>query len=475
MRSPKLHLVSPADLHEFLQSGDLVQGLRSAAQAVGADLDILGVYGHGDTPSLQGTHVVPITHSRQVVGQLSIESGLQESGIPELLTALQSILAFAAGREEAVADLASQLCASYEELNLIYHLLPSVAAKTDETDIARLLVEQTASTLGCSRVSLLVLDPTRSHLRVLAAQGLPEEAWKATIPLTNTIAGRAVTATEPFIVTDIHSRPDLAELSQGLYNSGSFAVIRVPLAARGEPIGALMATERLNQPEFTARDCKLLESLASMGASALMHCRLHGRMSQQMLCTIKALACAVDAKDHYTHDHSNRVAQLCLATAQTMQLVAPGMLRRIELAASLHDIGKIGIPDAILGKPGRLSPQEFEVVRCHVNTGADIVGKVSGLEDVAQAILHHHERYDGLGYPEGLSGDAIPILSRLIAVADSFDSLTSNRPYRKASSKDAALSELRMCMGTQLDPAVVTAFRTALEGNVDAGLEAARA
>jgi putative nucleotidyltransferase with HDIG domain len=186
-----------------------------------------------------------------------------------------------------------------------------------------------------------------------------------------------------------------------------------------------------------------------------------------MMNTIKALACAVDAKDHYTHDHSDRVSRLCVESARCLGITNAETLRKTELAGLLHDVGKIGIPDAILCKPSHLTADEFTTIKTHVEIGARIVRKVSGLEEVAMAILHHHERYDGLGYPGGLSGDEIPLGSKLIAVSDAYDTLTSDRSYRKASPVEEALQELRMCKGNQFDPQVVDAVTEVVNRGFD--------
>jgi putative nucleotidyltransferase with HDIG domain len=351
---------------------------------------------------------------------------------------------------------------NYEELNMLYSLLSSVATKVNEHEVAQVIVRHARDTLNCRRVSLLVLDEDGKHLRVLAASGVPDYARHVTIPIARSVAGKVVAEGCPLISGQMQDYPDLAALSRGTYDSDTFAVIRVPMQARGRPVGVLTATERDHGEEFTARDHKLLESLSAMGAASLMNCRLHATVNRQMMSTIRALACAVDAKDRYTHAHSDRVAQLAVATARQLGIADNEAIRKVELVGLLHDIGKIGIPDAILAKPGRLTPEEFAIIKTHASIGGRIVREVNGLEDVAEAIEHHHERYDGLGYPSALPNADIPLTAKIVAVADTFDSLISNRSYRKGTDTESALQEIARCQGTQFDPAVVEAFRAAL-------------
>jgi len=359
------------------------------------------------------------------------------------------------------------MIACYEELNMLYSLLPSIATRVHASDVAEVLVDETMRTLHCRRVSLLMIDETGKNLKVLAARGLPDHVRNTTIPLKGTISGRTIDSDNCLIVNDLTEHPDLAELSHGDYDSNAFAVIRVPLKAQGEAVGVLTVTDRIDADEFTARDRKLLEGLAAMGASALLNCRLHGTINRQMITTIQALASAIDAKDQYTHAHSARVAQLVVATARELGMNDAETCREVELAGLLHDIGKIGIPDAILTKAGRLTPEEFVTVQKHTEIGAGIVEHVQGLERVAEAVRHHHERYDGLGYPSGLARDAIPVTSRMIAIADVFDVLTSDRPYRKAVGVEEAMRELDRFKGTQFDPTIVEVFQSVIKRELD--------
>ena len=174
--------------------------------------------------------------------------------------------------------------------------------------------------------------------------------------------------------------------------------------------------------------------------------------------TVYALAAAVDAKDHYTFGHSTKVSDYAVTLAESLGF-APGKIAAIRVAALLHDVGKIGMPDSILKKDGPLSDEETEVVKIHPKQGVEIVKRVVELNDCLPAILHHHERLDGQGYPSGLQGDAIPIEARILTIADAYDALTSRRRYHERELSPAeAIQELQRCAGTQFDPALVDAF-----------------
>jgi putative two-component system response regulator len=184
--------------------------------------------------------------------------------------------------------------------------------------------------------------------------------------------------------------------------------------------------------------------------------RLSEQRANVLFKAIKAIAAAIDAKSQYTGRHSAHMAELCLEIGQELHLSEERMAT-LELAAHVHDVGKLVTPEEVLDKPGKLTPEEWHKVLEHPCIGAEFLSQVEELAEVASIIRHHHERYDGTGYPDGLRGDGIPFLSRILAVADALEAMTSDRPYRPAISWSEALEEIQRHSGTQFDPVVVEA------------------
>lgn len=190
--------------------------------------------------------------------------------------------------------------------------------------------------------------------------------------------------------------------------------------------------------------------------------RLQENKAEILLKALKALMRALDAKDPYTCGHSHRVAALAMLMARELGL-KPDEQYSLHLAALLHDIGKIGMPDSILNKSAGLKDYEFDIAKDHPVVGSQIIGEIEELSEVASAVRHHHERFDGSGYPDGLKGEAIPFFARILSIVDTYESLVSTRVYRKATDKDQALAEIRNYSGIQFDPELVKTFIKVME------------
>jgi len=209
--------------------------------------------------------------------------------------------------------------------------------------------------------------------------------------------------------------------------------------------------------EFGSAELRLLETAGSMLAIHRSNAGLFFRQADLFDASVRALISAIDAKDRYTHGHSERVARVAVCLAEQLAL-SKDEVRTIYLGGLLHDIGKIGVDDRVLNHPGKLSAEEFDQIKEHPRLGHEILRGVRQLEKILPIVLHHHEAWDGSGYPDGLQGDAIPLLARVVAVADAFDAMSSDRPYRSGMSDEKLETILRDGAGKQWDPTVVHAF-----------------
>lgn len=233
--------------------------------------------------------------------------------------------------------------------------------------------------------------------------------------------------------------------------------LSVPLMRGGSVLGVLNAYSRSDRRAFRPREEKALIVLGDRAATSLENALLYADLESSFRETIQSLALALEAKDSYTHGHSESVTRLCVAIAAEMGCTDL-FKDTIRQAGVLHDIGKIGISSTILNKPGKLTPEEYETIKSHPRMGKRILEHISFLRDVVPIVYHHHERHDGMGYPLGLKGDEIPLGARVMAVADTYDAMTSDRPYRTGLGHEKAVSELIRCSGTQFDPDSVEAF-----------------
>ena len=229
----------------------------------------------------------------------------------------------------------------------------------------------------------------------------------------------------------------------------------IPIYLRDRFSGIVVCANK--QGGFEEYDDEILLSIGDQAGAALDNARLRGRVRQSYLTTVKVLADAIEAKDRELIGHSSDVSGYVTAVAGQIGM-EPGARERLVFASLLHDIGKIAVSELILLKPGPLTPDERSLIEQHPRVGYRLVEQIPELADAAVAILHHHERWDGDGYPSGLRGDKIPLEARLVAVADAFSAMLTDRPYCGAMSLDEACAELRRCAGTQFDPEIVRLF-----------------
>lgn len=289
----------------------------------------------------------------------------------------------------------------------------------------------------------------------------PELMTGARISLYRSTAGHAMKRGKTVSVEALAGSRQHGQLDCTLAENGLASLLAVPLISRDSARGVLLLGDR--QPGgFASEETFVVEKIASQISVALENATLYEDMRTLFISTVSSLANAIDAKSPWTKGHSERVMTIAAAIAEEMGL-SDSFVEKIKIAGLLHDIGKIGILEELLEKPDKISDEEFPPMRLHPEKGVAILSPIEQLQDVLPAIRHHHERYDGTGYPDGLKGEEIPLQARIVAVADAFDAMVSDRPYKKGFSVQNALKTLEKGAGSQFDPVVVEFFRKRVE------------
>ena len=285
------------------------------------------------------------------------------------------------------------------------------------------------------------------------------------VVISSTIVSRALEKCEAVISMNA-AEDDRFDGGMSIVTQNIASVMCTPLIHQQEVLGAVYVDTRGATSAFVQSDLELLVALAGPAAIAIRNAQYMHKLERAYHDTIVALSNSVEARDHYTVGHTWRVTNFALQMARAMGWTEE-QLKTCEIGGVLHDVGKIAIEDSILCNPGRLTDEEFAKMKVHPEKGARMMKDIPFLKPVIPYCLYHHERYDGCGYPFQISGDKIPIEGRLIAVADTFDAMTSNRPYRKGMDPEHAIAELEKGKGTQFDPECVDALvRCYREGKI---------
>ncbi len=358
-------------------------------------------------------------------------------------------------QKQTIERLNKQLNQKVKELSALYKISETMNRQDNNEHLFQTLVTLSGELTGAGKISLMLYDKEQKELLIKTAKGLPRSIIKnSVVRYGESISGKVAEKKKQICILKTDLMPGRV-IPPGCENiKGSF--LSVPIIINNEIFGVLNLTDKLDGSDFGKNDEFLILTLAQKAAIKIENNALYESLYANLLDTLKSLVTIIEAKDLYTQQHSSRVTTYAIKFAEEMKC-SEEELEILSFAGYLHDIGKIGISDSILTKTGKLTPSEYEAIKLHPVIGDHIVEPLGLLKTEREIIRYHHERPDGKGYPEGLVGDEIPLLARIVAVADAFDAMTSTRSYRDSLDLEYAIEELRRYSGKMFDADVVKA------------------
>ncbi|MFG0327444.1 MAG: HD-GYP domain-containing protein [Phycisphaerales bacterium JB037] len=377
-----------------------------------------------------------------------------EASMRRLATSLEwmvSDLTQLVEHDETIEGFTDQLGNAYETIDLLYSLGHAMSRLQEPDGFVATALEQLHDTMEFAWVGVLFEANEDTDAR------LSDRFYFAGSP---TMDGEALESAARALVAELEHPCERRILGglDGFEPDGGPQVVLQPVIRGGRATAYLLAGEKTGlDPQVSSYDTHLIEAASGYLAPFMENTALYAQQQRMYLGTLEALTAAIDAKDRYTCGHSERVSHLSAAIAEAVGLDRD-FVETTRIAGLVHDVGKIGVPESILCKNGRLTDPEFDAIKLHPEIGYRILKDIPRLREMLPGVLHHHERWDGRGYPHGISGEQIPLLGRIIAIADTFDAMSSTRAYRPAMPREKVLAEIERCAGSQFDPALVPAF-----------------
>ncbi len=356
-------------------------------------------------------------------------------------------------KKKEVEELNYQLEKKINLQTILYNIVDSLAKIGHSDNLYDQVVSAAIESCGAKKACFMIYDQGNSHLLALAQKGIADMHPGAKAYFISDDDGQRIL--DNHFGQTYFSKKDGrgVALDRIMREEG---LMTIPFNIREEPFGVLVVGEKDSQKTFDNEDEFILGFLAEKACLSIENIALYDNLKQSLLATLMSLVSAIEAKDPYTQQHSSRVTSYALKIGREMACDLD-LIQRLELSGPLHDIGKIGINDNILNKPGRLDQDEMSQIKAHPLIGVNIVSPLGFDPDELAIIRSHHERWDGGGYPDGLEMEAIPMVARILAVADAFDAMSSSRAYRKALPFDKCLNELQTNSGSQFDPEIIKA------------------
>ncbi len=482
-----------SDPDQLVEAGRHILGQATESPLEGAEIPIWQL---ADTSLLMGAPLLlppvavgcraPVGAALLDLGDPSAEEGTlppqaRPDGAAEYLREMLRLVALnfqtSVRTEEQIETVGVELARVYEELVLLHRISTNMRVTESDTNFLQLACDSLTDIVLVEGIVVLlerVVEGDRK-LVVAAGSGLIDIDEAMAAALHGRLEDELARGREALLDSEVDS-PFRYDWPASVRN-----IIAVPLCAKEKGdsgsarrsrgavslMGLMVAVNRVDKPDFDSTDVKLFTSVASGCAVFIENGRLFNDLKELFVGSLKALTNSIDAKDPYTRGHSERVALISRWIAERVAEREPmedEQIHRIYLAGLLHDIGKIGIDEAVLRKNGKLSPEERNCIRRHPSIGASILRGIKQMREIVPGVLCHHERVDGRGYPDGLTGDEIPLTGKIVGLADSFDAMTSRRTYRDALSVEHALAEIQKGLGTQFDATIGAIF---LESDID--------
>ena len=372
--------------------------------------------------------------------------------------------------DEQLTEANKKLVQRASELDTINEISKIITSILDMDKLLNICLKEINEKLRVKHSSIMLIDESGNELIVMACQGYRcKYVLGKSQKIDEGVAGHIVKDKKPILVKDIRSDSRFNRSERPDYKTKSF--VSAPLILGERILGVINIIDKISEESFCETDVNLLCTIAGQVSIVVENARLYKTLEENCFNMIKFLADSLEAKDRYTSGHSQRVSEYSSAMANIMG-VSDSEKNTLFHAALLHDIGKIGISELLFNKPDKLDDSEYDTIKTHPVRGEEIIKPLGFLKEAIRHIRGHHESFDGSGYPDRLGGDDLPLLTRIMTVADAFDAMTSERTYRPSKKTNEAISELKRASGIQFDPDVVDAFASSEIIKIKSNLEA---
>ncbi len=357
-------------------------------------------------------------------------------------------------RQERIKTLNNELVARVDELNVMNRIMDDFSGAASSNDIFAKVVDLGVDVLDAEDVSFYIYNEDTSSLVFMNSSGPNKNMGEQLSKSFEKFIIDVISDDQPCLVSDNTGKTAIP--------ADIFSLIVVPLKIRNKTFGVVTGSVFNGRRRFNDKDIYYMKFITQKAATAIENMALYENIYDNLFATLYAFVAALEARDPYTRRHSSRVTEFSLLIGKNMNC-SEEEIDILNVSGQLHDIGKIGIRDDILLKPGRLTRDEYEKIKEHPVIGADIVAKLGLWNREQDIIRHHHEKYDGTGYPDGLKGEEIPKLARILSMADAFDAMASDRAYRQGMEKAKVVSIIKACSGSQFDPSISEIFLDMLD------------